>query len=208
MRFIILSLVGLFATGIAYAERPKGDGIVEICAAYNPADQEDFQKEFSFGNITIPAGAVFDGTAHMFNGLKDPRDEEHMTDEVAAHGGKIWPSISDAEEKKREDDLRIDRDPGHSHQAFITDDPIKLSKHHLCEKVSAHVMVSSQWDWDARPIDVSASLYYQAYGVVSDNKIDTSFDNEVMAFKWNAQAGTLNASVIKPLNTVYELPPD
>lgn len=97
--------------------------------------------------------------------------------------------------------------PEHSRRAFITDGPVTLTKQRLCGKVSARVIVSPQWDWTTRTIGTSPGSHYQAYGVVSDDKIDTSFDNEPMPFQWNAQAGTINAVVIRPLDVVYELPP-
>lgn len=208
MRFTTLSLLSLLLPNAAIAETSTERDAVEICASYDPTSPEDFQKEFSFGDILIPAGTVFDGAWHMFNGLKDPGDMQHIVNDSENHGGKIWQSISDAEEKRREAYLQTDHETGRPHQAFITADQVKLSKHHPCGKTAAHVIVSSQWDWHARTINASPDLYYQAYGVVSDDKIDTSFDAEPMPFQWNAQAGTINAAVIRPLNMVYELPPD
>ncbi|WP_146220931.1 hypothetical protein [Komagataeibacter nataicola] len=208
IRFMALSLFGLLPPLAAIAEPSTGRGNVEICATYDPTSPDDFQKEFSFGDITVPAGTVFDGPAHMFNGLKDPGDMQHIVTDPKNNDGKGWLSISDAEEKRREGYLRTDHEIGHLHQAFLIDGPVTLSKHHLCDKVDAHVIVSSQWDWNTRTINVASDLYYQAYGVVSDNKIDTSFDNEEMPFQWNAQAGNINAAVTRPLDAVYELPPD
>ncbi|MCE2579595.1 hypothetical protein LDL36_14050 [Komagataeibacter sp. FNDCR1] len=208
MRLTTLSLFVLLLPAAAVAETPIGRETVEICASYDPTSPEDFQKEFSFGDILIPAGTVFDGAWHMFNGLKDPGDMQHVVNDPEKHNGKMWPNVSDAEEKRREGFLRADHESGRPHQAFITDGPVTLSKHHLCDKVGARAIVSSQWDWAARAINAAPDLYYQAYGVVSDDKIDTSFDTEPMPFQWNAQAGTINAAVIRPLDAVYELPPD
>ncbi|PYD78139.1 hypothetical protein CFR80_16935 [Komagataeibacter oboediens] len=191
----------------AIAETSTGHEAVEICVSYDPTSPEDFQKEFSFGNIVVPEGTVFDGPAHMFNGLKDPGDMQHIVNDPENHSGKGWISISDAEEKRRDEYIRSDHAVGHPHLAFIIDGPITLTKQRLCGKVNARVIVSPQWDWTVRTISASPDLYYQAYAVVSDDKIDTSFDTEPMSFQWNAQAGTINAVVIRPLDVVYELPP-
>ncbi|MBY4639642.1 hypothetical protein K6L44_06455 [Gluconacetobacter entanii] len=208
MRLTTLSLFALLLPAAAVAETPTGREAVEICASYDPTSPSDFQKEFSYGDIVVPAGTVFDGPAHMFNGLKDPGDRQHLVTDPKDNSGKEWLSISDAEEKRRDEYLRMDHAVGHAHLAFIIDDPITLTKQHLCGKVNARVIVSSQWDWHTRTINAAPDLYYQAYGVVSGDKIDTSFDNEEMPFQWNAQAGTINAAVIRTLDVVYELPPD
>ncbi|WNM08363.1 hypothetical protein RI056_16120 [Komagataeibacter nataicola] len=99
IRFMALSLFGLLPPLAAIAEPSTGRGNVEICATYDPTSPDDFQKEFSFGDITVPAGTVFDGPAHMFNGLKDPGDMQHIVTDPKNNDGKGWLSISDAEEK-------------------------------------------------------------------------------------------------------------
>ena len=158
MRLATLSLFVLLLPTAAGAEMPTGQDAVEICAFYGPESPEDFQQEFSAGDIVVPAGTVFDG-------------------------------------------------PEHSRQALITDGPATLSKQHRCSKIGARAVISSQWGWTVRTINATPDLNYQAYGVVSGDKIDTSFDNEPAPFQWNAQAGTINAAVIRPLDLVYELPP-
>lgn len=208
MRLTTLSILVPLLPAAAVAETPTGREAVEICASYDPTSPSDFQKEFSGGDIVVPAGTVFDGPAHMFNGLKDPGDMQHLATDPKTHGSKGWMSISDAEEKRRREYIRLDHAVGHPHLAFIINGPVTLTKQRLCGKVNARVIVSSQWDWTDRTINAAPDLYYQAYGVVSDDKIDTSFDNEPMPFQWNAQAGTINAAVIRPLDAVYELPPD
>lgn len=55
MRIITLSLLVLLWPSAAIAETSTGRETIEICASYDSTSPEDFQKEFSFGDILIPA---------------------------------------------------------------------------------------------------------------------------------------------------------
>lgn len=191
---------------IAARLSPAAAGTLNICAEHYKDDGEDFVEEFLHGQITLPAGTIFDYTGHAFNGAMDLKDFTH---DPRDDGKKSGISL---EEKRRrakllEEDLSIGSLENQHHLAAVTISPVVLTNYRLCVDVAARAFVSPDWREDAEIIFADPSIYFQLYGVVRGDQINTDFDDDGNPFEFASSRGELNATVTKTLNTMFTLPP-
>lgn len=176
----------------------------EICAQHFPHGDVDGIKEFANGPIIVPSGTVLEKAGHAFAGASDPRDYQHLSSKL----GALFPTLSKAENDRRLALLSQDGDRSSRREAIITTSDVQLTEKHNCATVPVKAIVSAQWEWENAHISGEKDIYYQAYGVVREDKIDTSFDAEAPAFSWAAKAGEINAIVTGEVTDSYNLPPD
>jgi len=187
--------------------RPSADSGLYICAEDFADSPDDLRHEFANGPIVVPVGTVFDWGGHMFNGPGDPEDHAHMG-KAGREDGRNWPGIPVEDENRRNALRSTDLRPDHPEAGAITTQKATLTVGRRCMFVSARPIISKEWKWSQSSLNGDASIFYQVYGVVRNNRIDTSFDREKLAFKWAAQTGSINAEVEGKIGDAYSLPPD
>jgi hypothetical protein len=186
-------------TGVCASSSLGATGSLYICAAH--VDPDDWQDEWSRGPVTIPAGLVFDYAGHIFNGLQDVMDMRHRISEPDHN----W-DVAKVEEERRNRLLRQDIAARQKNTSgVVTTHEVTLTKEKPCAETSAAVVLASKWNWTVAPLFGDSSLYYQAYGVVRQGRLETAFDDDESPMDHLAVRGQINASIRGALTRVIRL---
>jgi len=173
-------------------------GQIKVCVT--DPDPDAYNGFFEDGPIHIPAGAVFQYAGHILNGnLQDPYDLHHDNNKLG------WTDASAAETKRRNTLMAEDSDATDD-SAFVTMTTMTLTKARPCATASARAVLSTDWKWSTAPIFANDDIYYQIYGVMVNDTIDTSMDGN-SSFDQISQGGSFNAEVTDTLTSAIRLPP-
>lgn len=176
-------------------------GEIRICAQHS--DAEDWAALFEKGPIVVPAYTVFTFGGPVFNGLQDPKDDAHWPADKNS-----WIGISAAEEKRRDDLISQDMEPGpRDHVALVTLSAVTLTKRAPCSSSAAESAMSDGWGWTQSEVPSDPSVFYQVYGVIASDSLSTAFDDDSDQFQFAVTRGEINASVIRTVERTYSVPP-
>jgi hypothetical protein len=174
-------------------------GQVKVCVT--DPDPDAYNGFFEYGPIHIPAGAVFMYAGHILNGnLQDPYDLHHENTKTLG-----WTDAP-ASETKRRNVLMAEDSGAKDDSAFVTMTTMTLTKARPCATARARAVLSTDWRWSTVPIFANDGIFYQIYGVMVNDTIDTSMDGS-SKFDQISQGGSFNAEVTDTLMDTITLPP-
>ncbi|WP_336763453.1 Ltp family lipoprotein [Asaia sp. VD9] len=194
--------------GSDYAALYRGapDNSLIVCAKQeDPRYPSDFQAQFDHGKIVVPKGAVFLWGGHYFGPLEDPRDDRNL----AEHSDPLsWSDVDAAEQARRNDLVQKDLSITTPDAAVVTTAALTLTKNRLCGSVAARTLVSEDWKFAQATVTQADAVYYQLYGILRGDKLDTSFEHDAGPIKRAGSAGSLNAVVKGAIGNPLSLPSD
>ncbi|NHO54802.1 hypothetical protein GOB87_12745 [Acetobacter estunensis] len=91
-------------------------------------------------------------------------------------------------------------------EAFITTAPASLTQAKPCATVAAMVGRSETWVWNGQPIRPDKLQYFQVFGLLTPDGVDTSFDASGASMQWAAQNQQLDARVLSTLTAPRDVP--
>jgi len=192
--------------GSDYAALYRGapDNSLIVCAKReDPRYPSDFQSQFDHGKIVVPKGAVFLWGGHYFGPLEDPRDDRNL----AEHSDPLsWSDVDAAEQARRNDLVQKDLSITTPDAAVVTTAALTLTEKRLCGSVAARTLVSEDWKFAQATVTQADAVYYQLYGILRGDKLDTSFEHDAGPIKWAGSAGSLNGVVKGIVSDPLSLP--
>jgi hypothetical protein len=176
---------------------------MRVCVRYIAGDPTGLDGAFAEGPINIPNGTVFDYAGHAFGPASDPIDEAHET----ANLQKGWTDVTAAENKRREKLQLADTDLKNKQSvAVVTTAAATLTKRTPCGVVPIALIVSNTWGWDQRILFGNSNIYFQAYGVIRGEHLETDMPDQNDPFEEAVAGGILNGIVIGTVQRVINLP--
>lgn len=186
--------------------REASDNSLIVCAKReDPRYPSDFQSQFGHGKIVVPKGAVFLWGGHYFGPLEDPRDDKNLAENSHPLS---WSGTDAAEQARRNKMVDMDMSIAAPDAAVVTTAPLTLTEKRLCGSVAARTILSEDWKFSQESVTQADAVYYQLYGILKGNRLDTSFDHETSPIKWAGSAGSLNGVVKGVVSNPLSLPPE
>ncbi|RUT26939.1 hypothetical protein C0V97_03770 [Asaia sp. W19] len=182
------------------------DNSLIVCAKReDPRYPSDFQSQFDHGKIVVPKGAVFLWGGHYFGPPEDPRDDKNLAENSHPLS---WSGTDAAEQARRNNMIDMDMSVAAPGAAVVTTVPLTLTEERLCGSVAARTLLSKDWKFRQATVTQADAVYYQLYGILRGNKLDTSFDHDTIPIKWAGSAGSLNAVIKGTIENPLSLPSD
>lgn len=171
------------AGGSAFAQ----NAVLTICVKRVASVDEDFDASFSLGPIRVPAGAVFDYAGHAFGSPSDPIDSAHWKKDGS------WSGVDASESSRRSKVLAQDLLADQKHKAgLVTLAEVTLTKGKPCTTAPVAAAQSDEWGWTVTPVFGARDVYFQLYGVIRGQDLNTAFDNERNPLDYSGARGSLN----------------
>jgi len=175
-------------------EARAAEGTLYVCAQTGNA--ELLATEFTNGVIDVPAGAAFDYAGHAFNGITDPMDWTHASDNSTSE--ELWPGLPAKENERRQRLIQEDRKiilKDTISSGLITLAPTRLTRNRPCASVPAAVAIYEERGWQYPIVSEDKNLYYQACCLVQYGRLRWLLSDDAGSYERAANVGAINGAV-------------